>query len=155
MAGTGRFRPADDSPAPAVPALQAVLSAENAAVYGYGLAGAQLSGAQLTAAQQDWNDHRAACASLMAKIAHLGARPAPAAAAYRPPFPVHSAGAAASLAAMLEDGVVTAYLGLVAVDDAALRSFGAQAMQTAAIRAAYWRGSTIAFPGMPSSALRG
>jgi len=138
----------------AVSALQAVLSAENAAVYGYGLAGALLSGGQLATAQQDWNDHRAACAELTAMITKRGAKPAPAAAAYRPPFPVNSAGAAMSLAAKLEEGVVAAYLGLVAVDDAALRSFGAQGMQTAAVRAAYWRGSTIAFPGMSPTVLR-
>jgi hypothetical protein len=88
-------------------------------------------------------------------ITGLGSAPAPAAAAYRPPFPVNSAGAATSLAAMLEDGVLTAYLGLVAVDDPSLRALGAQRMQSAAIRAAYWRGSTVAFPGLPPSALRG
>jgi hypothetical protein len=135
-------------------ALQSVLSAENAAIYGYGLAGAHLTGSQFTAAQQDWNDHRAARATLTTMIMRLGADPTPAAPAYRPPFPVNSAGAAASLAAMLENGVLTAYLALVALDDPALRSFGAQRMQTAAIRAAYWRGTTEAFPGLPPSALR-
>jgi hypothetical protein len=140
-------------PAPA--ALQSVLSAENAAIYGYGLAGAHLGGGQFTVAQQYWNAHRAARATVTTMITALGSAPAPAAAAYRPPFPVNSAGAAASLAAMLEDGVLTAYLGLVAVDDASLRTFGAQRMQSAAIRAAYWRGSTVAFPGLPSSALGG
>ncbi len=138
----------------AVAGLQAALSAENAAVYGYGLVGARLSGGQLAVAQQDWNDHRAACANLTAMIAGMGAKAAPSAPAYRPPFPVNSARAAVSLAAMLEDGVVTAYLSLVAVDDPSMRAFGAQGMQTAAVRAAYWRGSTTAFPGMPASALR-
>jgi hypothetical protein len=140
---------------PAAAALQSALSAENAAIYGYGLAGAQLGGSQFTVAQGYWNGHRAARATLTTMITKLGPAPAPAAAAYRPPFPVNSAGAAASLAAMLEDGVLTAYLGLVAVDDPSLRAFGAQRMQAAAIRAAYWRGSTVAFPGLPPSALRG
>ena len=40
-----------------------------------------------------------------------------------------------------------AYLGLVAVSDQQLRRFGALAMQGAAQRAAFWRGSTQAFPG--------
>jgi hypothetical protein len=137
----------------AITALQSVLAAENAAVYGYGLAGAQLSGGQLSAAQQDWTIHRMARATLAAMITERGAAPGAAAVAYRPPFPVTTAGAAVSLAATLEDGVVRAYLGLVALDDQALRTFGAQKMQAAAIRAASWRGSTTAFPGLPASAL--
>jgi Domain of unknown function (DUF4439) len=139
---------------PGVTALQALLAAENAAVYGYGLAGAQLSGSQLTTAQQDWNLHRAARATVSAMITERGGTPAPAAAAYRPPFAVTTAGAARSLAALLEDGLVRAYLGLVAVDDQALRAFGAGEMQAAAIRAAFWQGGTTAFPGLPSSVLR-
>jgi hypothetical protein len=137
----------------AITALQSVLAAENAAVYGYGLAGAQLSGGQFSTAQQDWTVHRMACAALSAMITERGAAPGAAAVAYRPPFPVTSAGAAVSLAAMLEDGVVRAYLGLVALDDQALRTFGAERMQAGAIRAASWRGSTTAFPGLPASAL--
>ena len=44
-----------------------------------------------------------------------------------------------------------AYLGLVAVSDQRLRTFGALAMQSSAARAAFWRGSTQAFPGLQSS----
>ena len=53
------------------------------------------------------------------------------------------------LAATLENGVTRAYLGVVAVSDPALRSFGALGMQTAAGRAVAWSGTTQAFPGMP------
>ena len=140
---------------PAVTALQGVLAAENAAVYGYGLAGAQLSGSLYTTAQQDWTLHRGARTTVSAMITQRGGTPAPAAAAYRPPFAVNSAASARTLAALLENGLVQAYLGLVALDDdAALRSYGAGEMQAAAIRAAFWRGSTIASPGLPSSALK-
>jgi Domain of unknown function (DUF4439) len=139
--------------APGITALQQALSAENAAVYGYGLAGAQLNGGQLNAARQDWTVHRIAGATLSEMITKRGAQPAAATAAYRPPFPVTGAAAAVSLATMLEDGLVTAYVGLVAQDDLALRAFGARQMQAAAIRAAFWRGGTIAFPGLPASAL--
>ena len=138
-----------------VAALQAVLAAENAAVYGYGLAGAQLTGSQYTTAQQDWNLHRAARATVSSMITQRGGTPAPAAAAYRPPFAVRRAGSARALAALLEDGLVRAYLGLVALDDQALRTFGAGEMQAAAIRAAFWRGSTTAFPGLDGAALGG
>ena len=69
-------------------ALQALLAAENTAVYGYGLAGAQLSGDQLTTATQDWNLHRAARVTVSAMITQRGGTPQPAAAAYTPPFAV-------------------------------------------------------------------
>ena len=134
--------------------LQAVLAAENVAVYGYSLAGAQLTGGPYTTAQQDWNLHRAARATVSSMITQRGGTPVPAAAAYRPPFAVNSAASARALAALIEDGLVQAYLGLVALDEAALRTFGAGEMQAAAIRAAFWRGSTIAFPGLPASALK-
>ena len=98
--------------------------------------------------------HRVAAATLSDMITRRGAQPAAAPVAYRPPFPVTSAAAAVSLATMLEDGLVTAYVGLVALDELALRAFGAQQMQAAAIRAAFWRGSTTAFPGLPASVLR-
>jgi hypothetical protein len=138
-----------------VAALQALLAAENAAVYGYGLAGAQLTGGQLATATQDWNLHRAGRATVAAMITKRGGTPQPAAAAYRPPFAVTSASTARSLAALLEDGLVRAYLGLVALDDATLRGFGAGEMQAAAIRAAYWRGgTTTAFPGLNAAALK-
>jgi hypothetical protein len=81
-------------------------------------------------------------------ISSLGAGPAAAQASYRLPFRVHDAASAMSLASYLEDGVTRAYLGLVAVSDQRLRHFGAMAMQDAAQRAASWRGSTQAFPGL-------
>ena len=87
-------------------------------------------------------------------ITQRGGTPAPAAAAYRPPFAVTSAASARALAALLEDGLVQAYLALVGLDQTALRTYGAGQMQAAAIRAAFWRGSTIAFPGLPPGALK-
>lgn len=132
-----------------VRALQAALAAEHAAVYGYGVAGALLSATDQAAALADWKAHQEARDTLQAMIVRLGATPVPASAAYELPFGVHDARSARRLAAVLEDGVTQAYLGLVAVTDKTLRTFGALAMQPPANRAAVWRGSTIAFPGMP------
>ena len=73
--------------------------------------------------------------------------------AYKLPFGVHTAAEAVSLAIFLENGVTAAYLGLVGAGDAGLRAFGARAMQHAAVRAVSWRGSTVAFPGMPDAGL--
>ena len=137
----------------AMRALQAALAAEHAAVYGYGVAGAMLSGADRTAALHDWRIHQDARDTLQVMIAKLGAVPVAANAAYELPFPVHDPRSARRLAAALEEGVTQAYLGLVAVTDPTLRTFGALAMQPPANRAAAWRGSTVAFPGMPSAAI--
>jgi len=131
-----------------VSALQAALAAEDAAIFGYGVAGAHLTGTSQAAAERDWTGHHEARDALAAMISRLGAQPAAAQAFYQLPFRVHDAASARALAARLEDGVTRAYLGLVAVTDQGLRRFGAMAMQGAAQRAAFWRGSTEAFPGL-------
>jgi hypothetical protein len=123
------------------------------------VAGARLGGASQATAQQYWTAHRAARDTLTSMIRARGATPVAALVYYDLPFPVTSAASAETLAARLEDGVTAAYLNLVTVPlaaagDAPLRTFGALAAQTAAGRAAHWRGSTIAFPGLPASSLR-
>jgi Domain of unknown function (DUF4439) len=141
------------SPA-AVTALQGALAAENAAIYGYGVAGAHLAGPPQAAATAFWNDHRSARDALAALLDARGQQPVAADDAYRLPFGVRTESEAVSLAAFLEDGVTTAYLGLVATGDAGLRAFGARAMQGSAVRAAFWRGSSAAFPGLPPAGLK-
>jgi Domain of unknown function (DUF4439) len=136
-----------------VSALQAALAAEDAAVFGYGVAGAHLAGSSQSAAKQYWTGHNEARDALAAMISGLGAVPVAARAFYQLPFPVHDATSAMALAAYLEDGVTRAYLGIVAVSSRRLRDFGALAMQRAAERAAFWRGTTQAFPGLDASAL--
>jgi Domain of unknown function (DUF4439) len=133
-------------------ALQAALAAEHAAVYGYGVAGAMLTGADRALAMADWKAHQEARDTLEAMIAEMGATPVAASAAYELPFPVRDARSARLLAATLEEGVTRGYLGVVAVTDRTLRTFGALAMLPPANRAAAWRGGeTVAFPGMPSA----
>jgi hypothetical protein len=132
----------------AVTALQAALAAENAAIFGYGVAGAHLTGSAQATAGQDWTGHNQSRDTLAAMISGRGAVPVAAQASYRLPFRVHETATAMALAAYLEDGVTQAYLGLVAVSDQRLRQFGAIAVQAAAQRAASWRGSTQAFPGL-------
>jgi hypothetical protein len=136
-----------------VAALQAALAAEDAAIFGYGVAGAHLSGSRLAAAERYWTGHNEARDALAAMISKLGATPVAAQAFYQLPFAVHDAASAMALAAYLEDGVTRAYLGVVAVSDPRLRTFGALAMQGPAKRAAYWSGRTQAFPGLATSVL--
>jgi uncharacterized protein DUF4439 len=131
-----------------IAALQDALAAEHAAVYGYGVAGALLSGADLVHAKAGWRAHQLARDNLAAMLTRLGASPVASSAAYDLPFAVSTPAAARRLAADLENGVTRAYLAMVAVSNENLRFFAAKAMQTAAVRATAWRGSTVAFPGM-------
>jgi len=133
-----------------VAALQGALAAEHAAVYGYGIVGALLAGGAQSHARASWAAHQVARDNLITLLTKLGATPVAASPAYQLPFAVTNANAAKQLAAALEDGVTRAYLAVVAVTDPTLRTFAAQAMQTSANRAVSWRGTTVAFPGMPT-----
>jgi len=134
-------------------ALQAALTAEQAATYGYGVAGAHLSGVAQRAATEDWTAHQEAADQLMAALRARGVTPAPAAVAYQMPHRVSTARQAVALAELLEERVASAYLGLVALPAADLRMLGARQVRAAALRAAAWRGATTAFPGLTASAL--
>jgi hypothetical protein len=134
-----------------IAALQAALAAEHAAVYGYGIVGAMVTGDAEKLAHADWLAHQDARDTLEAMLVKLGATPVAASPAYQLPFAVTGEASAVRLAAALEDGVTQAYLAVVAVSDRTLRSFGALAMQPPANRALAWSGSTVAFPGMPTT----
>jgi hypothetical protein len=145
--GAGAGQPAQ------VRALQAALAAEQAAIYGYGVVGAHLAGAALGAATTDWTAHERAADRLRAELQARGATPAPSAVAYHFARQVSTARQAVALAELLEERVTSAYLGLVALPDTGLRMLGARQVQAAALRAAAWRGTTVAFPGLTTQAL--
>ena len=132
-----------------VGALQAALAAEQAAAYGYGVVGSHLSGSQAQSATADWVAHQAAADKLDGLLAAGGATAGPAGVAYQLPGAVHSAAQAVALAATLEDQVTSAYLDVVGRGSRNLRMLGAQQARAAALRAARWRGTTEAFPGLP------
>jgi len=150
MSASGRAGQARSSQQQAIAKLQDALAAEQAASYGYGVVGAHLpqGSARQGAATADWVAHMRVTDELVAMISSRGGQPAPAAVAYQLPEPVQTATAAVALAVFLEDRVAQAYLGVVALPDSGLRSFGAQQVRAAALRAAAWRGSTQAFPGL-------
>jgi Domain of unknown function (DUF4439) len=161
MTGASRSGPAlpgraSAASSPVIAALQSALAAEQAASYGYGVIGARLpqGSADQALATGDWVEHMRARDQLSALITARGATPVPAAVAYQLPGPVNNPAAARALAATLEDRVAQAYLGLVSLPDIGLRSFGAQQVRAAALRAEAWRGSTQAFPGLPPSSLQ-
>jgi hypothetical protein len=133
--------------------LQAALAAEQAAIYGYGVVGAHLTGTALSSATADWTAHQEAADRLMAELRARWVTPAPAAVAYQLPHRVDTARQAVALAELLEERVTSAYLGLVALPAADLRMLGARQVRAAALRAAAWRGTTVAFPGLTAQAL--
>jgi Domain of unknown function (DUF4439) len=133
-----------------IAAMQAALAAEQAASYGYGVAGAHLRGSEYAAAAADCVGHQRARDELTAMITALGGQPRPAAVAYQLPGPVRTAAQATALAVTLEDQATAAYLGLVAATAPGLRSFGADGMRACAVRAARWNGRCPAFPGLPA-----
>ena len=136
----------------AIRALQSALAAEHAAVYGYGIVGAYLAGSMQATATADWVAHQQAGNALETMLRARGAQPAAAAVAYELPVAVQAPAQAVSLAVIIEDRIAAAYLGLVTVSASEIRTFAALHVQAAALRAASWSGSTVAFPGLPALA---
>ena len=138
-----------------VDGIRAALTAEYAAVYGYGVVGAHLRGAALAEASRALAWHQGREALLRAALSARGAEvPAPEA-AYVLPFPVSSAVTAARLATALEEGVGTVYANLVADGEGGDRQDAAVALGQCALRAAQWRGFSVPFPGLPERAASG
>ena len=137
---------------PVRPLLTALVEAQHAAVYGYGLLGARLDEDRRLQARAAADVHRTARDTLSARLRDLGA-PVPAS---LPAYDVEvaDAPAALALAVRLEEGLGVRWRDLVAgTDDLALRRLGVEGLTQAAVRAAQWRrlagtgATTVAFPG--------
>lgn len=133
--------------------LQALLAAEHAAVYGYGVLGARLDDVLRAQAQQAAAGHRARRDQLTSLLLARGATtPAPAA-AYD--VAVTAVPDALALAVRLETGLGVRWHDLVGgTDAAALRTLGLAGLTGTAVVAARWRRAqgaappTTAFPGV-------
>ncbi len=135
-----------------VPLLQALLAAEHAAVYGYGVVGGRLDDAGRSTALAAYDSHRARRDELEALLSAQGVTPQPAEAAYD--VATSSAEEALALAVRIEEGLALRWRDLVgATDDAELRALGIAGLQETAVRAASWRKQagvpevTVALPG--------
>ncbi|MBK5306651.1 MAG: ferritin-like domain-containing protein [Frankiaceae bacterium] len=136
----------------AVDRLVALVAAEHATVYGYGVLGARLDDVKRRAAQVAYDSHRARRDQVVAAVAAAGGT-APA------PLPaydvtVDDARAAMELAVRLEEGLSLRWRDLVAdTDDVALRRLAIAGLQETAVRAAQWRKTagitpvTVPLPG--------
>jgi hypothetical protein len=130
-------------------ALLAVAAAENAAVYGYSLAGARLeTSREKSVARAAYDVHRAQVQAASGWLADRDATPAPPAAIYDLPTPVADATSARATLAAIEESTAAAYADLVSVCDGALQRAAALALQSAAVREAQWRTTSVPFPGL-------
>ena len=135
-------------------AFQKALAAEHAAVYGYGVVGGRIGAGRRTEAKAAYDAHRARRDGLVRQVRNMGGKPVAAAAAYALPFPVADAAAAVRLAADLEERVAGVYSDLVRATGGGRRSTAAEALREAAVRAARWRGGSVAFPGLAERAVK-
>jgi len=137
------------SDSPVVTALLAAAAAENAAVYGYAVAGARLATGQTkNAARTAYDAHRAQVQTVTQWLAGLGATPAPAAPVYQLPNPVVDNPSARDLLAAIEESTAAAYADVVAVASGQLQHDAALELQAAAIREVQWRTTPVPFPGL-------
>ncbi|MEU6001991.1 ferritin-like domain-containing protein [Streptomyces sp. NPDC047197] len=133
-------------------AVQAALGAEHAAVYGYGVVGARIGEGRRAEARTAYDAHRARRDELQRAVRDLGGEPEPSAPAYALPFAVPDSAAAVRLATELEERVAGVYADLVRASTGARRGSAAEALREAAVRAARWRGGSVAFPGLAERA---
>ncbi|MGW6679518.1 ferritin-like domain-containing protein [[Kitasatospora] papulosa] len=133
-------------------AAQAALAAEHASVYSYGALGGRLEDGRLRDATAAADAHRARRDALVRTVRDLGGTPVVAQAAYALPFAVRDPASAMRLAAVLEERVAGVYSDLVRAAGGPLRQDAAGALREAAVRAARWRGTGVAFPGLTEKA---
>lgn len=132
--------------------LQALLAAEHAAIYGYGVLGARLDDLLRSRAQQADDAHRTCRDTLTRLLRTRGADAPVTQAAYD--VAVATQPDALALAVRLEEGLGVRWRDLVGgTDDAILRRLGVAGLTGTAVRAAQWRLSlgvrppTVALPG--------
>jgi hypothetical protein len=131
--------------------LQAMLAAEHACVYGYGVAAARLRGDDRTDAVAAMNTHIALRDRLTARITADHATPVAALPAYRLPVEVTDPATARQLVAHLEQGQAGAVWDLIAATPTAShdRSLAIGWLADSAVRAVHW-GARQALPGQPA-----
>ncbi len=137
-----------------IQALQSCLSAEHAALYGYGVLGGVLAGVSggatdLARAQSSYAVHRELREDLIALISGVAERPVAAAAAYDLPFAVQDGRSCRRLARLLEHRTASVYGLAVAATVDEERAFAAAALRGCALREVAWGADVEPFPGMP------
>ena len=132
--------------------LVALVEAEHAAVYGYGVLGGRLDPVSRRAAVTAYDVHRARRDRIVAALEDRGGTPPRPLAAYDVVVPDRLA--ALALAVHLEEGIALRWRALAGgTRDRELRQVAVSALQESAVRAAQWRRLakitpvTVPFPG--------
>ncbi|GAB2880263.1 ferritin-like domain-containing protein [Nocardioides pacificus] len=132
-------------------ALQATLAAEHAAVWLYGVLGAQTSASSEAALHNELSQaytlHRSRRDELSRTLRDLAQEPVSAAAAYETPSPIRSPRQRRSAAIEIEDRCATTYAALVANTVAAQRAWAVAALTDAAVRRVRLGGEPEQLPG--------
>jgi hypothetical protein len=130
-------------------ALAAVLAAEDAAVYAYGVIGAQGSAASQAAALTALAAHAGQRDAVAAVLERAHRTPAPEVPGYRLPFAVTDDASARRLAAAIETALAAAQADLVSAADPSRRHLAAEWLAVTAVAAAAWGAQVTPFPGLP------
>jgi Domain of unknown function (DUF4439) len=134
-------------------ALQEVLAGEHAAVYAYGIVGAQLVGSKdQKVARADYALHLARRDHLTAVILEAHGVPVGPLVGYDVGGPVTSAASARALAARVEAATAGPYADLVTAATGSERASATGWLVDADVRAVRWGGKATAFPGLAERA---
>jgi hypothetical protein len=132
--------------------LLALVEAEHAAVYAYGVLGARLDDTGRRAALLAYDSHRARRDQVVTALRAAGGTPPAPLASYD--VAVATPAEALALAVRIEEGLALRWRDLVGdTDDVALRQLAVAGLQESAVRAAQWRQragitpATVALPG--------
>lgn len=138
----------------ATDALEKALAAEHAAIWGYGIVGAQLETQEQPLASAADQAHRAHRDRVITALVARVPTPPPPAPSYELPFPVKDAAGARRLAVHLEERLAATWRStLGAVTDIPDRQLAVAALIHAATRGVQWRlrvpgePATVPFPG--------
>lgn len=132
-------------------ALLAAEAAENAAVYGYSLAGARLATPHDKAvARAGYDVHRAQVETVRGWLIERGSTPPPAAPVYALPSAVTDDASARALLAAIEESTAAVCADVIAAaaGGGPVQGAAAVALQSAAVREAQWRTTSVPFPGL-------
>jgi hypothetical protein len=137
-------------------ALATALTAEHAAVFGYGVVGAHLDAAGKAVAADAEAVHRNRRDALVVRLTREKQAPPAASAAYALPFPVTDRTSALQLAVALEAGAAAAWRQALGPTTGEDRTMALNALMDCALRATRWRAAAgitpviVPFPGAPA-----
>ncbi len=134
-----------------VEAWTAVVTGEDAAIYAYSIAGAQVPTGPRQRAVAGLTAHRSNRSRAAALITELGGTPPPGAAGYVLPADIATAKVARATMAAVDNALVAIYADAAAAAEADVRRWAARTAAEYAVRAIGWGADPQAFPVGPPS----